>query len=274
LSPPFISFETMRVSTTLCVVLCLVAAVAATDTMRARRTEMFPRFTQLFAHAQGTKCATLHCPYDNAVCCPGKGGRAPTCCPSGYQCAWPHSGPTTCVFAKHKTSKNGVTTIRPTLVINPSSPISGMAGGSGSAQPQGQQSMAQSQLSLTDSPLDVTPGGSQQGLAASASNAPSAPKFRQNIIIVKNINVLTKLQQVKDGKHHHGSSSRSSASGSSASPTGETTAASAVTESAGAAQSRFGQLLPTAEDSEQTEQPATEEAQAEQPTEDTSSESF
>jgi len=210
----------MRVAVTLCVALCLlVVAASATDSLRARRTQSYPRFVQLFAHATGTLCAGMHCPYDNAICCPGKGGRAPTCCPPGYKCSYPNSGPTTCDVISNKAGGgNSITTIRPTLVLND--------GAAGQAQAQAQ---AQAQ--------QASPSASAGQSASAGSGSSTAPKFRQNIIIVKNINVLTKLQQVKP--HGHGSSS---------------TAPVNSTEASQPPPSRFGQTFAAGEEG------ATEEA--------------
>jgi len=217
----------MRVAVTLCVVVCLLAVVSATDSLRARRTQAFPRFSQVFAHATGTRCASLHCPYDNAVCCPGKGGRSPTCCPGGYKCTWSDSGPTTCDVIKHHLGGSGsVTTIRPTLVLSDSS-----------ATAQAPQAQQASPSASADQPAVA------QSAAAASSSASSAPKFRQNIIIVKNINVLTKLQQVKPSS----GAAKAATTSQSAAVSGTASSASEASQSVASA-SRFGQTLAAGEE--------------------------
>jgi len=118
--------------------------------------------------------------------------------------------------------------VRPTLVLNGDSSLPG----------------SQSQVIASAQQQGMPPVVAASGSAAPVATPAPAPKFRQNIIIVKNINVLTKLQQVKPSSGASASHS-SAASQSAAANSAESVAASApsASEAAAASQSRFGQVF-------------------------------
>jgi len=211
--------------------------VTAVDTTSANNLKSYPRFQQLgmFSQVSGTRCGSLHCPYDNAICCSPQGGRRGSCCPGGYKCTWPDSGPTTCEADDSASGSSGggtVTTVRPTVIMQgQASAGSGAASslaGTGSAFGQvappstAAQMSGLASLSAPGVPSSLSATNSESG-GSSVAPAPPTPKFRQNIIIVKNINVLTKLQQVKPGPPP---SSQSSGSGSSSGSSGSSSGSS------------------------------------------------
>jgi len=122
--------------------------------------------------------------------------------------------------------------VRPTLILNGDSSLPG----------------SQSQVIASAQQQGMPPVAAASGSAAPVATPAPAPKFRQNIIIVKNINVLTKLQQVKPSSGagaSHSSASEPAASQSAAANSAESVAASApsASEAAAASQSRFGQVF-------------------------------
>jgi hypothetical protein len=209
-----------------CLLLLGVCALVMVDALQMDRAS-----AGAFAQVHGTRCGRLHCPYDNAICCPGKTGhvgygqRKASCCPDGYQCSFPDQRPTTCV----KRASTSVT-INPTLAGTASggSPTAAaqVAGSAASPSMASMSSMGGSFSSSTSDmpgsasgsaaadPMASVSGSAAVGSASAAMGSASAsatdptaaaqqpsnvPKFRQNIIIVKNINVLTKLQQPPKG---------------------------------------------------------------------------
>lgn len=201
----------------LCLLLLGVVALSVAPTTNAVQLDRIA--LESFAKVHGTRCGSLHCPYDNAICCQGKTGvvaqgeRKATCCPNGYKCSYPDQRPTSCVRAKAVS-----VTINPSLSggSSPSTAAQASAGSMSASTPS--MSSAVDPMAGSSS-MEGMPSASSMGSASavagsasmamdgsSSAAAPGAvqpqqnvPKFRQNIIIVKNINVLTKLQQPPKG---------------------------------------------------------------------------
>jgi len=116
-----------------------------------------------------------NCPFDNPTCC---SYNAKSCCPSGYTCDETKT-PVQCRKAASAASN----------VLNPSIQLASQSSVSSPSPAAVSSLLGQSPASSVASEASI-PAAPETPASNSAE-----PKFRQNIIIVKNINVLTKGQQ-------------------------------------------------------------------------------
>jgi len=129
---------------------------------------------------------SLKCPFAKGTCC-GQAGFSQACCPLGYSCnrqaaGW-HCSAGSDASTRHQPASRPVTTISPTIVVNGAG--AGVNGGS-----NGASSGTNANIPRSSDDADSDDDNSKHVSGSDAANDAYKPK--QNIIIVKNINVLTK----------------------------------------------------------------------------------
>lgn len=149
---------------------------------------------------QNNRCPSgntfLKCPFASGTCC-GAQGMAQACCPTGYGCNQRAAG-WHCVAGsastQHQPASRPVTSISPTIVVT-------NGANNNNAAPSTTVVPKSSASTTSDGTADDRPSGNNgsQSPRSSASSSEGsnndgddAFKPKQNIIIVKNINVLTK----------------------------------------------------------------------------------
>jgi len=143
-----------------------------------------PSFLEVGSRARASICTISsesgntekwNCPFDNPVCC---SFNAKACCPPGYSCDESKT-PVQC----RKAANAGSSALNPSIQLNSLSSVS-------SPPPAAANSLL-TPASTSQAPSEVSAPLGQEDSAPHSHE----PKFRQNIIIVKNINVMTKGQQ-------------------------------------------------------------------------------
>jgi len=166
----------------ICTWALLASLVVADQRFIRKQHREEPQFIEMVARTKITVCKITtsfgveqyNCPFENAICC---NAQQPTCCPQGYMCDT--SGSTVkCVKASVTVP---VSANNPNAIAPPSST---------SSIPPPSEGSAMATHGLPQMPMN--PMGESSGVHSN---------LKQNIIIVKNINVLTKAQQPVP--HHH-----------------------------------------------------------------------
>lgn len=167
--------------------------------------------------ARGTLiCRGKQCPLSadsngDPLCCP----QTDHCCPANYKCDETDANNVKCIPQTGSTGSSDSgssgeedTSITVSEASEEASSDDGTAGGDESSD---DGAAAGNDAPAAGGSTTAADGsGSAPAPSASSSDEPDVPKFRQNIIIVKNINVLTKMNQNADS----GSSSEESAESS------------------------------------------------------------